>query len=538
MFDNKGFYPTPSNLIRKMLEGIDFDKIKTVLEPSAGKGNIVDMVSEKFKYSRNRYRSWGNEKTNWDIDTVEIDSNLQHILKGKGYRVVHNDFLNLHTYKNYDLIVMNPPFHDGDLHLLKAIELQKNGGKIVCLLNAETLNNAYSNARQDLLTKLEDYNADIEFIKDAFSDAERTTNVEIALIKIDIPKKQNDSTILTGLKREEQFRAEASNSYGNLINADFINGIVEQYNFEVKLGLKLIAEYNTLKSYMLSGFKENSNPVLQLVLNGKEDEATLENAYIKQIRMKYWTTLFTSEAFMGVFTSNLRQKYYNKVQELRDYDFSAYNIYTIKIELNKEMVKGVEETILNLFDEFSHKHHWYDEMSKNIHLYNGWKSNAAHKINKKIVMVLSGYKDLQYSWGGFRPSRHSVIDKLTDIEKTFAYLDGGKVDHVDLKAALTKAEADLQTKKIVTKYFSIDFYKKGTAHLTFLNDELLLKLNVFGSQRKGWLPPVYGKAKYQDMTTEEKEVINEFQGKESYNKVMNEKDYYIQETSGLLMLGA
>jgi hypothetical protein len=307
----------------------------------------------------------------------------------------------------------------------------------------------------------------------------------------------------------------------------------------VKLGLKLIAEYNTLKSYMLNGFKENSNPVLQLVLNRADgDESSLENAYIKQIRMKYWTTLFTSETFMGMFTSNLRQKYYNKVGELRDYDFSAYNIYTIKIELTNEMSKGVEDTILALFDEFSHKHHWYDEMSKNIHLYNGWKTNKAHRINKKIITVLSGYKDLQYSWGGFRPSRHSVVDKLTDIEKTFAYLDGGKVDHVDLMAALKNAETTGQSKKIVTKYFSIDFYKKGTAHLTFLNDELLLRFNIFGSQRKGWLPPVYGKAKYQDMTSEEKSVVDEFQGKESYTKVMNEKDYYITETSGLLMLGA
>jgi hypothetical protein len=84
----------------------------------------------------------------------------------------------------------------------------------------------------------------------------------------------------------------------------------------------------------------------------------------------------------------------------------------------------------------------------------------------------------------------------------------------------------------------ITFYKKGTCHIEFTNDELLHKFNLFGSMRKGWLPPVYGKAKYKDMTPEEKQVINEFEGEISYNKVMANKDYYIVDSSKLLMLEA
>ena len=40
---------------------------------------------------------------------------------------------------------MNPPFSEGDKHLLKAINIMKNGGQIVCILNAETIKNPYSN---------------------------------------------------------------------------------------------------------------------------------------------------------------------------------------------------------------------------------------------------------------------------------------------------------------------------------------------------------------------------------------------------------
>ena len=35
------FYPTPENLIEKMLSGIDWNYIHTILEPSAGKGDIL-----------------------------------------------------------------------------------------------------------------------------------------------------------------------------------------------------------------------------------------------------------------------------------------------------------------------------------------------------------------------------------------------------------------------------------------------------------------------------------------------------------------
>ncbi|MBR2237434.1 MAG: hypothetical protein IJ887_06115 [Prevotella sp.] len=41
--DNADFYPTPNEVIGQMMMGEDFLG-KTILEPSAGKGNIVDWL--------------------------------------------------------------------------------------------------------------------------------------------------------------------------------------------------------------------------------------------------------------------------------------------------------------------------------------------------------------------------------------------------------------------------------------------------------------------------------------------------------------
>ncbi|PKR82885.1 DNA N-6-adenine-methyltransferase [Heyndrickxia camelliae] len=531
MFNNNpDFYPTPTKLINKMLSNIDFRYIRTVLEPSAGKGDLVEAITQKFKYHQSYNRS------NYDIDTIELDNNLQYILQGKKFRLVHDDFLTYNTFKKYDCIIMNPPFSQGDKHLLKAIEMQQKGGQIVCLLNGETLKNPYTNTRKELIQKLEQYNAKVEFVQNAFTDAERKTDVETAIIYINIPKIEYNSVILDELKQEEIHKN--NNEYNNhyLIDSDFIKGIVQQYNFEVKAGLKLIEEYNSLKPLMLTSFKDNSNPILKLGLEYEDKEgSSLENAYIKQIRLKYWTALFSNDQFMGLFTSNLKQKYLQYVQELKDYDFSFYNIYSLRIQLNKEMVQGVEDTILNLFEEFSYKH-YYDEQSKNVHMYNGWKTNKAYKINHKVIIPLNGYRDMQYSWGRYNPSHYDVLEKLRDIEKVFNYLDSGRTEEIDMEQTLKMAEHYGETKKIELKYFYITFYKKGTCHIEFKNMELLKKFNLFGSQRKGWLPPSYGKAQYKDMTPEEKEVINDFEGEQSYNDVMKNKSYYIMNTEELLKL--
>ncbi|WP_434786970.1 DUF4942 domain-containing protein [Bacillus velezensis] len=200
--------------------------------------------------------------------------------------------------------------------------------------------------------------------------------------------------------------------------------------------------------------------------------------------------------------------------------------------MSKEMTQGVEDTILNLFEEFSHKH-YYDESSKNVHLYNGWKTNKSYKINKKIIIPLNGY----CSWlGHYSPTDYKVLEKLKDIEKVFNYLDNGLTEDINIDESLKLAKHYGETKKIELKYFYVTFYKKGTCHIEFKDKEMLKKFNIFGSQKKNWLPPSYGKVKYQDMTAEEKDVINDFEGAQSYSDTVNNASYYILDTSKLLLL--
>ena len=86
------------------------------------------------------------------------------------------------------------------------------------------------------------------------------------------------------------------------------------------------------------------------------------------------------------------------------------------------------------------------------------------------------------------------------------------------------------------RYFKATFYKKGTCHIEFTNEDVLKSFNLFASQKKGWLPPSYGKKSYRDMSAADKKVVDSFEGEASYTDTLSRG--LIPTTKTLLRLGA
>ena len=571
--DNQ-FYPTPKELAEKLLDDVDWKFVNDVLEPSCGKGDLILHMADIVNKD---YRTYIN------VDGIEIDSYLRSIcnyrfhdevtellskknsIENKKYydhnlmkyvglteedqsmvkelkyeidkrnfihfHLVHDDFLTFDSRKKYDLIIMNPPFENGDKHLLKAIDIaEKYGGEIRCILNAETILNPFSNSRKLLQSKLEKYNADISFVENGFKDAERKTGVEVAIIKISVMKSVPESDIYNRLKSEENERFKnrvRKDDVTDVVVSDFIERIVSQYNVEVDAGIELIEQYEALKPYILNGFNEDkyNSPMITLKV-GKHDADV--NQYINSVRKKYWTELFNRKEFTGKFTNNLRDKYLEMVSNLINYDFSIYNINQISIKMMNEMVDGIKETILNLFDKMSKEYSWYPETKNNIHYYNGWKSNKAHKVSNKVIMPIHGiFSD--YSWCKETFKVYEAERTISDIEKVFDYLDDGRTSECSLHGVLERACQEGKTRKIHCKYFDVSLFKKGTMHIQFTNLDILERFNIYAAMNRDWLPPYYGKVRYEDLSEADRGVINEFQGKEGYYKVMSNTDYFLSD---------
>ena len=223
------------------------------------------------------------------------------------------------------------------------------------------------------------------------------------------------------------------------------------------------------------------------------------------------------------------------MEELKHYDFTLFNIFELKKDLSKKIAQGIEKSILDMFDEFSRKFSHYSETTQNIHLYTGWKTNKAHKINQKVILPMNGFSSISYS-SKKSIDRYYIENRLRDIVKVFNYLSGEQLDVAQLvgETIETANEQEVFT-NINLRYITTTFFKKGTCHIKFQDQKLLDKFNIYGTQRKGWLPPCYGKKTYDQMDEEEKAVIDEFQGKEKYEEVLKEAEYYLVEPKVMLL---
>lgn len=169
----RGFFPTPKRVAERMLQLANIEPSMTVIEGSAGKGSIADLIKEYYP--------------NCSLSVIEINYTLRDILKAKGYNLVGNDFLE-HT-QNYDRAIQNPPFEsfqDID-HCYKAFSLLNAGGRLVSIVSESCFFREDKKAIE-FRSWLEEVNAYTEKLpQGSFLESERSTGVATRIVVIDKP---------------------------------------------------------------------------------------------------------------------------------------------------------------------------------------------------------------------------------------------------------------------------------------------------------------------------------------------------------------
>src|SRR5574343_1836909 len=171
---NRDFYPTPQNVIESMQ--IDCRGLK-VLEPSAGKGNIIDYLKDNGAK---------------EVMFCEINKELAHICQSKA-RLLENDFLQVREEQisHIDLIVMNPPFSEWRKHLEHAYKIAPDGCTIISLCNSDSVRYM---RRESEIGRIIDENSNVYDLGSCFEEAERSTRVDISFIHIFKPNYDNHNS--------------------------------------------------------------------------------------------------------------------------------------------------------------------------------------------------------------------------------------------------------------------------------------------------------------------------------------------------------
>lgn len=511
MFNNDTFYPTPEQLVYKMIYKIKNNPIR-ILEPSAGKGDILDTLCKSSLYKYNKENMY----------CIEQDNNLQGILRDKGYKVIDTDFLLYNGYDKFDLIIGNPPFDTGVKHLLKAIEVMYNG-QIIFILNAETLKNSFSNERKILLQKLNEYNADITYLENEFILAERKTKVEIALISF-IIENDVEKDILQDITEAEQININVNIKDDTEIDTiNHIENIVKDYNKKLDIGVQTIINY--YKSYNVIGEYIGLNAKADDYKWCKSKDITDKmqndvNNLVYVLRKDYWTKTLELEAVKKRLIGKSRDKFYHNLESYKYMDFTEININQFIINLIKTYSKNLTECVLEIFDFMTIQSSYHERLhTQNIHYFNGWKTNNAYKVGRKVILPF--YEDSFYSYNNWKID-YTIKDRLDDIDKIMNYFDDRK-EYVSIVDAIQQAINIGQTKEIISTYFLITIFKKGTIYLIFNDEKILRRFNICACKGRNWLPEDYAKKDYTEMSNQEKKIVETFENK--IDEYIVEKDY-------------
>jgi len=118
------YFPTPTELVARMIDEAEIEPGMLCHEPEAGDGRIaLAMLDAGGK-----------------VSVCEINWNAQQVLANLGFPIACADFLDYNPDVRYNRIVMNPPFsHEQDIkHVMHAYKMLALKGRIVAIMSEHT----------------------------------------------------------------------------------------------------------------------------------------------------------------------------------------------------------------------------------------------------------------------------------------------------------------------------------------------------------------------------------------------------------------
>jgi hypothetical protein len=489
---NKNFYPTTRELIAKMVSPYSRDQLKSmsILEPEAGKADIPDYLTQVK----------GVPKEN--IYCIELDPELRFIVQGKGYNVIHDDFLTYESTRHFDLIIMNPPFDRADEHLIKAWECIHHGD-IVCLLNAETLKNPHTERRRQLARVIQDGGGKVEYIGGAFAQAERRTLVETALVRLYKRAESKFDFNFGNTTREKNIDLNAEIFGDPVALRDVVGDMIARFD----VVRETYVEYLRMREKLQYYAQGLTNDIIRHMTTANElpaAPAMKYNRFTDLVRGDMWQKVFKAMDGMDqLMTYNVQKDFQKFCSDQGAMEFTRENVWSMIEMLHMSKGNIMEKAIIQVFDLLTSYH---DE--NRIHV-EGWKTNDKYKVNQKIILphvVSMGYNG-HYEANMYR----ETYRQFEDIDKVMCYLTGE--DFENLKDVYKSYHLDPETGKywsgyqrgngltgtiyktkightgwVESRFFYIRCFKKGTIHLKFKDRFLWEEFNMRACAGKKWLP--------------------------------------------------
>ena len=478
MRDALQFYPTGRQLAERAFGTFKNRSFTRVLEPSAGRGDLLAPLQD--------WRSWSRPPA----DVVELNLDNVAVLREKGYRVVGHDFLNFRGSGMYSHIIMNPPFAQGAEHMLHAWEILFTG-EIVGILNAETIRNPYTAKRQQLVRLIEQYGT-VEYLSDAFMDPDtlRKTEVEVALVYL---RKESDINLsfIDGLKVDRNAGLDVTVEDTDLaVPGQKIRNMVIDFNLAVEA-----ARESVIASIRANNYAARLGMALNASEDDLRDDRAARNKLMSSMTERYddlkaraWSAVLQSTEFMSKLSTKARKAAEAQFENIKQLEFTVENIYGFLTGIVAQQGEIQNDMVCEVFDLISRYH------ESNVYHYQGWKSNSRHRqFAYRLLTTRFILPSSNYSWYDGLTSSASRNDTewMNDLDKVFAMLDGKTLESVARVADVFNDHyAEFKAgKRLSSDYFDLRFYPgKRTFHLFPRRKDLVERLNRIVGKIRKWLP--------------------------------------------------
>lgn len=193
-------------------------------------------------------------------------------------------------------------------------------------------------------------------------------------------------------------------------------------------------------------------------LTEKADKAM--PAVTRSIDSSIWRDLMLKSGMMVLMDAEARDQWHKNLEEGDLPAISEANILSTFEQLHLNKMDVFERGIINVFKGLS----W------------DYKTNSPCSFGKKIIinnLVTHNRWGFSLNWGWRR-------DQLADLERMLFLLDGKSIpdNRGDISIRLMEHIRDNPAKNAYEdEYFSIRYFQKGTAHLTFKRLELIEMMN-------------------------------------------------------------
>ena len=191
-----------------------------------------------------------------------------------------------------------------------------------------------------------------------------------------------------------------------------------------------------------------------------EKRETAMKAITRNLDRGIWRDLMKKSGMLSIMDAQARDQWYNSLEKEDIPVVSEANILSTFEQLHLNKIDVFERGVINVFKGLS----W------------DYKTNSPCSFGKKIIvnnLVAHSRWGFSLNWGWRR-------DQLADLERMLFLIDGKPIpdNRGDVTTRLMEHIRDNPSKDVYEDdFFSIRYFQKGTAHITFKRCDLTEKMN-------------------------------------------------------------